>query len=54
MVDRKRPTGPWLHQAKGMFDLIRYVSVLSTSADFAMWRLRFALFEESKCLREAC
>jgi len=40
--------------AKGMFDLIRYVSVLSTSADFAMWRLRFALFEESKCLREAC
>src|SRR5207248_5219714 len=53
-VDLKRPTGPWLHQAKGMFDLIRYVSVLSTSADFAMWRLRFALFEESKCLREAC
>ena len=40
--------------AKGMFDLIRYVSVLSTWADFAMWRLRFALFEESKCLREAC
>ena len=37
-----------------MFDLIRYVSVLSTSADFAMWRLRFALFEESKCRRDAC
>ena len=37
-----------------MFDLIRYVSVLSTSADLAMWRLRLALFEESRCLREAC
>ena len=23
-------------------------------ADFAMWRLRFALFEESKCRRDAC
>ena len=37
-----------------MFDLIRYVSVLSTSADLAMWRLRLPLFEESRCLREAC
>ncbi len=37
-----------------MFDLIRYVSVLSTSLDLAMWRLRLALFEESRCLREAC
>src|SRR6202521_4592951 len=40
-------------QPNGMFDLIRYVSVLSTSADLAMWRLRLALFEESRCLREA-
>ena len=37
-----------------MFDLIRDASVLSTSFDFAIWRLRLALFEESKCLREAC
>ena len=37
-----------------MFDLIRYVSVLSTSADFAIWRLRLPLFEESKCRRDAC
>ncbi len=41
-------------QANGMFDLIRYVSVLSTSADLAIWRLRLPLFEESKCRREAC
>ena len=41
-------------QPNGMFDLMRYVSVLSTSADLAMWRLRLALFEESKCRREAC
>ena len=41
-------------QPNGMFDLIRYVSVLSTSVDFAMWRFRFALFEESRCRREAC
>ena len=41
-------------QPNGMFDLIRYVSVLSTSADLAIWRLRLALFEESRCLREAC
>ncbi len=34
--------------ANGMFILMRAVSVLSTSADFAMWRLRFALFDESK------
>ena len=30
------------------------MSVLSTSADFAMWRLRLALFDESRCLRDAC
>jgi hypothetical protein len=41
-------------QANGMFDLIRYVSVLSTSADLAMWRLRLPLFEESRCRRDAC
>ena len=37
-----------------MFSLIRAVSVLSTSADFDMWRLRLPLFDESRCLREAC
>ena len=37
-----------------MFDLMRYVSVLSTAFDFAMWRLRLPLFEESRCRREAC
>jgi len=41
-------------QANGRFDLIRYISVLSTAADLAMWRLRFALLEESKCRRDAC
>jgi hypothetical protein len=41
-------------QANGMFDLMRYVSVLSTSADLAMCRLRLPLFEDSKCRREAC
>ena len=37
-----------------MFILIRAVSVLWTSADFAMWRLRLALFDESRWRREAC
>ena len=37
-----------------MFILIRAVSVLWTSADFAMCRLRLALFDESRCRREAC
>ena len=37
-----------------MFDLIRAVSVLSTSADFDMWRFRLPLFDESRCLRDAC
>ncbi len=36
-----------------MFALIRAVSVESTTADFAMWRFRLALFEESRCRREA-
>ena len=34
--------------ANGMFILTRAVSVLWTSADFAMWRLRLALFDESR------
>ena len=34
--------------ANGMFILMRAVSVLWTSADFAMWRLRLALFEDSR------
>ena len=42
------------NQANGMFDLIRYVSVLSTSTDFAMWRLRLPLFEDRRCRRELC
>ena len=37
-----------------MFDLIRATSVEWTTADLAMCRLRLALLEESKCLREAC
>ncbi len=40
--------------AKGMFSLIRASSVLWTTADFAMWRFSFPLFEESKWRREAC
>src|SRR3954466_2906552 len=35
-------------QANGMFSLIRCVSVESTTADFAMCRLRLALFDESR------
>ena len=34
--------------------MTRATSVLCTNADFARWRLRFALFEESRCRREAC
>ena len=38
----------------GMFSLIRFSSVLWTSADFAMWRLRLALFDDNRWRREAC
>lgn len=40
--------------ANGMFILIRATSVLSTTADFAMWRFFLPLLVESKCRREAC
>src|SRR5438309_10587544 len=46
--DRRRAIGFSRPYANGMFALMRAVSVLWTSADFAMWRLRLALFDESR------
>ena len=43
-MERKRAAA----YANGMFNLTRAVSVLWTSADLAMWRLRLALFDESR------
>ena len=40
--------------ANGMFILIRATSVSCTTADFAMWRFNFPLFDESKWRSEAC
>ena len=37
-----------------MFALMRFMSVLSSTMALAIWRLRFALFEESRWRREAC
>ena len=34
--------------ANGIFILIRATSVSCTTADFAMWRFNFPLFDESK------
>lgn len=33
--------------------MIRAISVPWTRADFAMWRFRFALFEDIRCRRDA-
>ena len=40
--------------AKGKFALIRFMSVLWTTADLASWRLRFAFLVAMRCRRVAC